>query len=92
MGTPCTTLCRFFVIFKRRCTRMAKNPFGFGQSEKEQDGNALAAFSCRVASEAMKVGTWWTVENPRSSLLWALPCVQPFLHRPGVGDAFLVYV
>ncbi len=90
MGTPCTTFCRFFTMFNRRCTQTAENPSGLGKFNKEQACNALVALSCRVASAAMKVGTWWTVENPRSSLLLASPCMQPLLQRPGVGNAFLV--
>ncbi len=91
MGKPATTFCRFLVMFSRRRMRTAENPFGLGQFAEEQEGNALAAFSRRVASAAMKVGTWWTVEYPRSSSLRALLCVQGALQRPGVGDALLVY-
>ncbi len=78
-------------MFNRRCTRTAENSLGRGQFEKETEGNALAALRFQVASAAMKLGTWWTVGNPRSLLLWALPCLAPLVRRPGVDTAFLVY-
>ena len=73
LGTPCTTFCRFFVMFAKECSRTMADPAGSGQSAREVLGNLLLDISCRIVRLAMKVGTWWTLENPRSSLLWLMP-------------------
>ena len=90
-GTPCTTFCRFFVMFCKRCTRTTGLPEGLGTFDREIEGNLLLDVTCRLARAAMAAGTYWTLENPRASLLWAMPSVVRLLKQPLVDSAFVVY-
>ena len=73
LGTPCTTFCRFFLMFCLKCTRTVSRPEGDGSFDREIEGNLLLNVSCRIAEAATANGTYWTMENPRTSLLWVMP-------------------
>ena len=61
MGTPCTTFCRFFVIFNRRCSRTTQRPEGDGTFDREVEGNKFLDVSCRIINVAMQNKVWWTL-------------------------------
>ena len=73
LGTPCTTFWRFFLMFCLRCTRTVSRPEGNGSFDREIEGNLLLNVSCRIAEAATANGIYWTMENPRTSLLWVMP-------------------
>ena len=91
LGTPCTTFCRFYVMFAKNCSRSSANPAGSGVPVREAEGNLLLDDSCRIIRLAMKLGTWWSLENPRASLLWVMSSIKQLLNRRNVSSAFLVY-
>jgi hypothetical protein len=91
LGTPCTTFCMFFVLFHKLCTRSSTRPAGDCLFDREVIGNRLLAITVQIITACMKHGVWWTVENPRRSLVWAMPGFVEVLREPGVVHAFMVY-
>ena len=84
LGTPCTTFCRIFVMFHHLCSRTTECPEGDGTFDREVEGNRFVSLSCRFIEAAMQNGVWWTLENPRASLMWAVPRLATILKKPSV--------
>ncbi len=53
LATPCTSFCRFFVIFNRRYSCTTHLPEGLGTFDREIEGNKFVAASCRIIDAAM---------------------------------------
>jgi hypothetical protein len=72
-GCPCTT---FSVL---RCltisTRTKQNPEGNGSRPDEIEANQLLFQVCLLCAELVASGGFFSIENPRNSFLWKMPCV-----------------
>ena len=91
LGTPCTTVCRFYLMFNQKCTRTSECPEGDGKNPREVEANRLFEITALIIRTCLENGVWWTLENPRWSLLWAIKCLQPWLRHGTTQHAFLVY-
>ena len=78
-------------MFHHLCSRTTQCPEGDGTFDREVEGNRFVSLSCRFIEAAMQNGVWWSLENPRASLMWAVPWLATILKKPSVQSAFLVY-
>jgi hypothetical protein len=75
LGTPCSSFSRLRQLF-RTSTRTRKRPQGDGSRPDEVLGNLLLKHSLQIIAACDRSGTCWTIENPKSSLLFAMPAMQ----------------
>jgi hypothetical protein len=75
LGVPCSSWSRLNVNLNKG-TRTLDNPMGDGSLPREVLGNKLAAVAVYLISLAQKNCTFWSLENPASSLLWHHPKVK----------------
>ena len=77
MGTPCTVFSRA----RRGIKNFTKARFN------ERIGCELAFFSCELARLCSKLDVKWSIENPQSSRIWSLDCIQDLF---GLPDAVVI--
>jgi hypothetical protein len=71
--------CSSFSVLRIRSkttSRSKANPWGNEIYAGEAAGNKMARNVIKLIKICIEVGTFWTVENPNSSRLWALPPFQ----------------
>ena len=90
MGPPCTTFCWWYRVTSKKNTRSIANPAGDGITEAEHCGNQLAYLSITIAELCLKHGVWFSLEQPRTSLMWLLPEMIALRAKPGVVPCHLV--
>ena len=82
-GTPCSSLSRAI----RPPVRTATFPLGLpGVSQEWQAkigvGNTCALATAKLCTALHALGRPWMIENPRTSFLWLLPCIQRLRDLP----------
>ena len=92
-GTPCQS----FSTARDPPLRDHHAPLGLpGQSHSSATqlvtlGNELAEFTAQTALVALAEGSYFSIENPRSSWLWTHPAIRELAARPGVGFTLVEY-
>jgi hypothetical protein len=61
--------------------RSAENPWGSEKQERDRDANRLARLVFGLVLVAREAGSYYTVENPKSSWLWKLPGFAEFIEK-----------
>ena len=90
MGPPCTTFSSWYRFTSKQCTRSRSNPRGQNISSAEQLGNQMADFSAKLAQLCLEVGVWFTIEQPRTSLMWQLDNFRSLQAHRSVDNCNLV--
>ena len=90
LGPPCTTFSSWYLASSHSNTRTKMNPAGLGSSPAEALGNQMAEFSVRAARVCLQTGTWFSIEQPRTSWMWILPSVKDLIAEPQVHFCHLV--
>jgi hypothetical protein len=79
-GIPCTSWSCFQRL-NPNSTRTFNSPGGVRPSIKEKEANELVRRVVRLCLELGAAGNYWSVENPRSSLVWRFRAVRPLLEK-----------
>lgn len=90
MGPPCTTFSSWYRFTSKQCTRSRSQPRGLNVSPAERLGNQMADFSASLARLCLEVGVWFTIEQPRTSLMWQLDNFRSLHAHPSVDCSNLV--
>jgi len=81
LGVPCGSFCRLCVNLNAG-TRTNSNPKGNGALAREIEGNACLSCSLRIIHAlSHDPSNTWSLENPRSSFLWAMPGIKRLAHN-----------
>ena len=81
LGVPCSSFSVLRRVFGSG-TRTPQRPLGQGTCPKEAYGNLLAKHSSLIISVCIQHGALWTLESPRSSMLFNLNCFKRILNHP----------
>ena len=65
-------------------TRRKDNPSGDNTLEREIVGNELLRRTLVLIDLIEKAGSWWTLENPKTSYAWHMPNMKKKLNHRGV--------
>ena len=90
MGPPCTTFTFWYRFTSSKNTRTATCPEGLGLSDAERLGNEMASFCAKLANLCIQQGVWFTIEQPRASLMWALADFHNIINHPPTRTCHLV--
>ena len=86
LAPVCTSFCiaYFGPHLTSGCTRSAHRPEGDGSVPKECRGNQHVDFVCKVIDACVLAGVAWTLEQPRTSLMWLMPGLLKRLRKDAV--------
>ena len=86
-GLPC---CSFSILqHSNGGTRRKHLPQGDGSLPREILGNELLRRTMVLIKAFEKAGNFWTLENPASSYVWAMPSVMKKLDSPSCEQALM---